>query len=99
MRKYYYLEIKQFTHYGGAYEFQIADMGLKPRIFRYLNTAIGAANWQIEFQVNALHYEIVTPNEQHPDCKGACKFACTLRNNDTDIREEIRIYAIDIITV
>lgn len=97
MRHYYYIEVKQFTHYGGAYEFQIADMGMKPNIFRYLDTALSRVNFMINFEVQQLGYEIVTPNDQHPDCKGDCKFACTLRNNKTDIREEIRIYALDII--
>lgn len=96
MRHYYYLEIKQYSHLPHYYEYQIADGGVMPRIYKYLKRAIFAANHSITFNVEKLGYKIVIPNETHPACNGECKFAVTLQNKQNDVRKEIRIYAMTI---
>lgn len=96
MVHYYYLETKMYSHTPDGHEYQLADGGEIPCIYKYLKTAIRAANLQIEFQVNVFHYEIVIPTSTNPACKGDCKFAVRLQNKQSDIRKEIRIYALTI---
>lgn len=96
MRKYYYLEIKQYSHTVGGYDYQLGDGGEIPSIYKYLDKAIAVANHMIDFQVDEMGYEIVIPNETNPARKDDCKFAVRLQNKQRDIRKEIRIYAMTI---
>lgn len=99
MKKYYYLEIKLYSHLPHGYEIQLTDGGEIPRIFRKWNTAIATAKWEIEFCTSKLGYEIAIPTEENPACKGDCKYAVRLMNNKNDIRKEIRIYEMEIINI
>lgn len=96
MKKYYYLEIKMYSHLPHGYEFQLADGGEIPSIYRYWNTAITCAKRVIDFSISKLGYEVVIPTEENPACKGDCKFAVRLMNKKNDIRKEIRIYEMEI---
>lgn len=96
MKKFYYLEIKRYSHLPHGYEFQLADGGDIPRIYQYLGTALFAAKREVEFSTYHLNYKVVIPNEENPACKGDCKFAVRLMKDETDIRKEIRIYEMEI---
>lgn len=96
MRKYYYLETKMYSHMPNGYDYQLADGGEMPRIYRYFKRALSAANNSVTFCCEKLGYDIVITNETNPARKDDCKFAVRLINKLTDISKEIRIYAIEI---
>ena len=96
MKKFYYLEIKSYSHMPNGYEFQLADGGEIPSIYKYLEVALKSAQWLINFQTSELGYKVVIPNEENPARKGDCKFAVRLMDKQNDIRKEIRIYEMEI---
>lgn len=89
----FYIETKMYSTLKSGFEYQVADGGDLPIVYRSLSEALNRVERMIEMHTNALGYTITIQNENHPDRRTRCLYACTLTKERKKYRLEIRLYS------
>lgn len=89
----FYIETKMYSTLKSGFEYQVADGGDLPVVYRSLSKALKRVERMIEMYTNALGYTITIQNENHPDRRTHCLYACTLMKERENCRLEVRLYS------
>lgn len=90
----FYIEKKFYGRDERGIDYQMADAGDHPIIYRALSKALKRTERIIKNYTGIMGYTLTQPNENHPDKHEYCHYAATLTKADPQIRMEIRLYSI-----
>lgn len=94
MIKGYYIEIKNYCLDSNGIDYQVADDGDLPLIYRALSKAQKRIEDKIQLYTKKMGYTIAIPNDSYPGVGEHYLYACRLTKNDPQIRLELRLYTI-----
>ncbi len=91
----YYIEEKSFYKLGAAFDAQVADAGILPRLFTSLTKAKRAIKRSIEFKVNAFGHTLISEDEHPQSTEAPIFYTAKLYDAKTDMRIHLTIYQVE----
>lgn len=92
----YYLEKKSFFRAHSGYEYQMADAGEMPLLFKTEEEAMKIVKKLRNLYKENFKYEETINNESYPCYSKDRVFACRFESYKKDYRYELRVYKIEI---
>ncbi len=89
----FYIETKFYMTDANGTDYQMADGGDLPIVYRALSKALKRAENITQLHPNIMGYTVTQPNEGFPDKPRHCHYACTLTKAKPQVRLEIRLYS------
>lgn len=94
MDELFYIETKSYWKDAYGTDYQVADCGDLPIIYRSLKEALRRVDNMVKLYTETMNYQVAIPNDSFPGVGTQYHYACRLEKADPQIRLEIRLYTI-----
>lgn len=92
MKKIYMIELKFYFKESNSKEYQMADCGELPRVYKNKNRAINAAQRSVRFYQTEFGYKLLMQTPYYLGIDKSCLYAARLKRDEDDMRVEFRVY-------